>query len=68
MIMVKIRLWGTLEEVTETIDQLEKDTFFRILYVSDPYSDRGKSSYYRVYAEVEILEEKKEEDANAGRE
>lgn len=49
--MVKIRVHGTPEEVESTLEVL--CTQFEILSESEPYIDRGKSRYVRVYLDVE---------------
>lgn len=53
--MVKVRLWGELEEVNkfaEIISTLKPCV--RILSCSKNYSDRGASVYNRVYMDVEL--------------
>ena len=53
--MVKVRLWGELEEVNklaELISLLKPRV--RILSCSKNYSDRGASVYNRVYMDVEL--------------
>lgn len=50
--MVKIRLWGLLEDIELAKQELEKN--FRVLSVSCPYKDRGESEYYRLYVDVEL--------------
>lgn len=50
--MIKIRLWGKLEELEQSKQELEK--CFKVLFVSQPYKDRGQSEYYRLYVEVEL--------------
>lgn len=53
--MVKVRLHGTPEEVKKFADYLENlSPCVKILQRSDGYPDRGKSSYERVYMEVEL--------------
>lgn len=53
--MVKIRLWGTPEEVKKLADYLESlSPCVKVLQRSDGYADRGKSSYVRVYMDVEF--------------
>ncbi len=52
--MIKIRLHGTPEEVKRFSDYLESlSPCVKVLQRSDSYSDRGKSSYVRVYMDVE---------------
>ena len=53
--MVKIRLWGTKEEVQRAVTGLERDPKWRLLSVSEPYADRGKSQYCRVYIDAEYI-------------
>lgn len=48
--MVKIRLHGLEEEVTETVEELKKS--YDLLSVSKPYLDRGESRYVRVYIDA----------------
>lgn len=50
--MIKMRLHGTEKEIQESIKSLEKE--FKLLSVSEPYPDRGKSQYVRVYIDAEI--------------
>lgn len=52
--MIKIRLWGRLEELEQAIKDLEQ--IYHILSVSKPYVDKGskgRSEYCRIYVEVE---------------
>lgn len=52
--MIKVRLHGTPEEVKKFADYLENlSPFVKVLSRSDGYADRGKSSYERVYMDVE---------------
>lgn len=59
--MIKIRLHGLPEEIKKAKDSLKDN--FKILNCSEPYKDRGKSSYERVYidAEIKTIEEKLKE-------
>ena len=53
--MVKIRLHGTPEEVKKFADYLESlSPCVKVLQRSDGYADRGKSSYVRMYMDVEL--------------
>ena len=52
--MVKIRLHGTPEEIKRFADYLETLPDVRILQRGEPYPDRGKSIYERVYMDVEL--------------
>ena len=54
--MVKIRLWGTPEEISEMKDYLKSLLRLRVNSCSEPCSDRGESIYKRVYMEVELKE------------
>jgi hypothetical protein len=49
---VKLRLWGTREEVAQATRRLVE--VFDVLAVSDPYPDRGASVLVRVYLEVRL--------------
>ncbi len=49
--MIKLRLYGTPEEVEKAFEQVEKA--FEILYKSEPYHDKGKSKFVRIYCDVE---------------
>ena len=58
--MVKVRLHGTPEEVKKLADYLEGlSPIVKVLSRSDGYADRGKSSYVRVYMDVELKDELK---------
>lgn len=54
--MVKIRLWGTPEEIAEMKDYLKSLLRLRVNSCSEPCPDRGESIYKRVYMEVELKE------------
>ncbi len=52
--MVKVRLHGTPEEVKKLADYIEGLTpCITVLQRSEGYADRGKSSYERVYMDVQ---------------
>lgn len=55
--MVKIRLEGTEEEVRRCMNQLHDDGGFDLLSVSDPYPNRGRSKFVRVYIDADIIED-----------
>ena len=59
--MVKIRLHGPLEEIEVATSFIRSQ--FDVLSESEPYADRGKSVYYRVYLDCEV---KKLNAANIG--
>ena len=50
--MIKIRANGILEEVEATVERMREQ--FIILSEREPYKDRGKSEYYRVYLDCEL--------------
>lgn len=53
--MVKLRLWGELEEVNKLAEFISAlRPFVRILSCSKNYSDRGTSVYNRIYMDVEL--------------
>ena len=51
--MIKVRLHGTPEEVKKFADLENLSPCVKVLQRSDGYTDRGKSSYVRVYMDVE---------------
>lgn len=54
--MIKVRLHGTPEEVKQFADYLESlSPCVRVLARSDGYPDRGKSSYIRVYMDIDYI-------------
>lgn len=52
--MIKIRLEGEPKEINKAIENIEDS--FKILNQSEPYANRGRSKYYRVYLDVEIVD------------
>ena len=57
--MIKIRLWGELEEVNKLAELISGLTpRLRVLSCSKNYADRGASVYTRVYMDVELCEVK----------
>lgn len=55
--MIKIRLWGELEEVNKLAELISGLTpRLRVLSCSKNYADRGASVYTRVYMDVELCE------------
>ncbi len=51
--MIKVRLHGTPKEVKQIADYLESlSPCVKVLARSDGYADRGKSSYIRVYMDI----------------
>ena len=55
--MVKVRLHGEYEEVTEFAKLLERVPTVKVMSRSDGYPDRGKSVYERVYIDAKIVPE-----------
>ena len=53
--MVKIRVHGIPEEVESVLQRLRSQ--MTVLSESEPYADRGKSQYVRVYLDVEGVTE-----------
>lgn len=51
--MIKIRLYGTLEEIEETTRIIREQ--FDVLSESKPYADRGESECYRCYMDCEVI-------------
>lgn len=55
--MIKIRLWGELEEVNKLAELISNlASQIRVLSCSRNYSGRGASVYTRVYMDVELCE------------
>lgn len=52
--MIKLRLHGTEKEMKQFIDLLDEIKQVQINSESDPYKDRGKSVYSRIYLDVEV--------------
>ena len=53
--MTKVRLHGTPEEVKQLTDFIESSSScVKVLKRSEAYTDRGKSSYVRVYMDIEL--------------
>ncbi|MCM1296741.1 MAG: hypothetical protein NC311_14480 [Muribaculaceae bacterium] len=52
--MIKVRLHGTPEEIKEFAEYLDNAPRIKVLQRSEEYSDRGKSSYKRVYIDVTL--------------
>ena len=53
---MKIRVMGTLDEcnvATAYYRELEKDSNVKYVQVSSPYVNRGSSTLYRIYVEIE---------------
>lgn len=63
--MVKVRLHGEYEEVTEFAKLLERVPTVKVMSRSDGYPDRGKSVYERVYIDAKIVPEPSEEKREA---
>lgn len=54
--MIKLRLHGTPDELKQLSEYLRTLPRLRVLNESEPYADRGKSTYERVYIDVEFKE------------
>jgi Protein of unknown function (DUF3970) len=52
--MIKIRLHGLQQEISEYLKKLHNDQDIKILSESNIYADRGKSEYKRLYLDVEV--------------
>lgn len=55
--MVKLRLWGEEEELRELMKHISLDEDVKVLSMSDPYPDRGKSEYVRIYIDIRLKEQ-----------
>ena len=54
--MIKVRLWGELEEVTAFKEYLKAQPRLRLTYSSEPCADRGESAYKRIYLELNLID------------
>ncbi len=54
--MIKIRLWGELNEITELKEYLKTLPRLRLTYASEPCKDRGESTYKRIYLELNLID------------
>lgn len=54
--MIKIRLWGELNEITELKEYLKTLPRLRLTYASEPCKDRGESAYKRIYLELNLID------------
>lgn len=54
--MIKVRLWGELEEVTAFKEYLKAQPRLRLTYASEPCADRGESAYKRIYLELNLID------------
>ena len=53
--MIKIRLEGLPEEIEKAAEKLSNS--FRILQQSEPYLNKGKSVFARIYIDAELKKE-----------
>lgn len=51
--MLKIRLMGKKEDIGWFTKLLQKNRAVEVLEVSEPYTNKGTSQYFRAYIEVE---------------
>ena len=58
--MLKIRLMGTKSDITWFQKILSSNNKIEVLEVSDLYSNKGTSKYYRAYAQVKKVDLKKD--------
>ncbi len=62
--MIKVRLWGELEEVTAFKEYLKAQPRLRLTYSSEPCADRGESAYKRIYIEASLRSSEAPDIAN----
>ena len=58
--MLKIRLMGTKSDIVWFQKILSSDNKIEVLEISELYSNKGTSKYYRAYAEVKKSNVKKQ--------
>ena len=63
--MIKVRLWGELEEVTAFKEYLKAQPRLRLTYASEPCKDRGESTYKRIYIEASLRSSETPDIANS---
>ena len=63
--MIKIRLWGELNEITELKEYLKTLPQLRLTYASEPCADRGESAYKRIYIEASLRSSEVPDIANS---
>lgn len=63
--MIKIRLWGELNEITELKEYLKTLPRLRLTYSSEPCADRGESAYKRIYIEASLRSSETPDIANS---
>ena len=63
--MIKVRLWGELEEVTAFKEYLKAQPRLRLTYSSEPCADRGESTYQRIYIEASLRSSEAPDIANS---
>lgn len=63
--MIKIRLWGELNEITEFKEYLKAQPRLRLTYASEPCADRGESAYKRIYIEASLRSSEVPDIANS---
>lgn len=51
--MIKMRLYGTMDEIINLAKKLDYDPNYKVLTFSRPYRDRGQTKYHRIYIELE---------------
>lgn len=52
--MLKIRLQGTIKDIEYFRHFLERSSDVELLDMSEPFSNKGTSKYFRVYGQIEI--------------
>ena len=54
--MIKVRLWGEVDEINELKAYLKTLPRIRVKSCSAAHSDRGESEYKRIYIELDIMQ------------
>ena len=54
--MLKIRLQGTVRDISWFKRLLEKHPEIRVIQVSEIFSNKGTNRYFRFYAEIDRIE------------
>ena len=58
--MLKVRVQGTRKDIHLFSDILKKSPRVRVAQISKIYSNKGTDKYFRMYADIEIVEFKED--------
>lgn len=58
--MLKVRVQGTRKDIHLFCDILKKSPQVRVVQISKIYSNKGTDKYFRMYADIQIVEFKED--------